>query len=83
MTECETAASALGLADLTAVDDGHTSGTSGDPPYCYNWISGGVHHLKFNPGGANTGDCRPEDQCLCKLPASTITGSKAGIADKA
>ena len=31
MTECETAARALGLKDFTAVDDGYTSGTSGDP----------------------------------------------------
>ena len=31
MAECETAARALRLADVTAVDDGHTSGTSSDP----------------------------------------------------
>jgi len=67
MTECETAARALGLADLTAVDDGFTSGTASDPPYCYNWISSGVHHLKFNPSGSNTGPCKTVDQCICKV----------------
>ena len=61
ISECETAAIALGLSDTTAIDDGENWGL--DPPYCY--FENGV--LKFNPG-VNTGSCggSNDDICICR-----------------
>ena len=62
LSECSSAAVALGLGDTTAVDDGQTS-VSYDPPYCYiEWAA-----LKFN-GGGNSGSCTSTDRCLCSPP---------------
>ena len=59
MSECETAARALGLSDQTVTNDGEL-GASYDPPYCY--FEGGS--LKYNPG-LNTGGCSEIDVCIC------------------
>ena len=58
MSECETAARALGLSDTTVTNDGEN--WSSDPPYCY--FEGGA--LKYNPG-RNTGSCSGSDVCIC------------------
>ena len=60
MSECETAAIALGLSDTTVINDGEN--WDRDPPYCYYEDSS----LKYNPG-LNTGVCTPSDRCICKL----------------
>ena len=60
MSECETAAIALGLSDTTVIDDGEN--WTADPPYCYYEVGS----LKYNPG-LNTGICDTSDQCICKL----------------
>ena len=64
--DCERAAVALRLFDTTPEEDSVHSGGGWDqdPPYCYNWISGSTHVLRFNVG-TNTGDCYSYDQCLC------------------
>ena len=67
--ECETAATALGLADTSAKDGTKTSELGTDPPYCF--FEGG--HLNFDKAGTNTGACgnawtgKPDshDVCLC------------------
>jgi len=61
ITECSSAAVSLGLADITASDDGYNS-VSYDPPYCYFEGNG----LKFNTNAGNTGPCTSSDKCLCK-----------------
>ena len=63
LSECSTAARALGLLDTTASYDEHTgSGVSYDPPYCY--FEGGT--LKYNSNGRNTGGCTTSDSCVCR-----------------
>ena len=64
IAKCEIAASALGLSDTTAVNDGQTwdSGATWDPPNCY--FEGGS--LKFNSGG-NTGHCKSSVTCRCDI----------------
>ena len=62
LSECSTAAVALGLSDTTAVDD-NLSGYTYYPPYCYfnGW------ELKYNSNGQNTGGCGIYYQCLCRV----------------
>ena len=69
-SECETAAKALGVSDITAVDDGQ-NGATHDPPFCYFE----ENSLKFNGVGTNTGACTTSDQCLC----STICTGNPGL----
>ena len=72
ISECETAARALGLSDTTAEYDEKPQNRlhwrENDPPYCYYWIyrTNNTKVLKFNPGGTNTGPCLSFDQCICK-----------------
>ena len=74
-TECEAAATHLGLSDTSATPSPITSfDHTLDPPYCY--IEGGS--LQFNSDGANTGDCgggsgQYHDECLCKISPTTTT----------
>ena len=62
LSECSSAAIALGLLKNTAVDD-KQSRKRFDPPYCY--VEKGV--LKFNSDGSNTGKCSARDQCVCRI----------------
>ena len=62
LSECSTAAVALGLSDTTAADD-NQSGVTYDPPYCY--FEGNT--VKYNSNGQNTGSCTTSDQCLCRV----------------
>ena len=59
-SECESAAHALGLSDVTVTDDGQ-DGVTYDPPFCY--FEDGS--LKFNSMASNTGPCTTIDQCIC------------------
>ena len=59
-SECESAAHALGLSDVTVIDDGQ-DGVTYDPPFCY--FEGGS--LKFNSLATNKGSCTTSDQCIC------------------
>ena len=76
-TECEAAATYLGLSDTSATPSPITSfDLTLDPPYCY--IEGGS--LQFNSDGANTGDCgggsgQYHDECLCKIQSTTTTST--------
>lgn len=70
LSECNTAAAALGFLDTTASDDGtrrRSSGVTYDPPYCYFE----ENELKYNSNGNNKGACSPLDQCLCKKQSMT------------
>ena len=59
-SECEAAATALGLSDKTATD--HTSITSTwDPPGCMF----SSNYLYF-VGGRSTGSCNSWSVCICK-----------------
>ena len=68
-TECEAAATSLGLSDTTAQDGTKTSQIDGDAPYCF--FEDG--DLFFDGAGTNTGACghawngNPNflDICLC------------------
>ena len=59
VSECEVAAQALGLADITA-DYDNQYGSRNDPPFCYFEYGS----LKFNYRGTNTGSCA--GKCLCR-----------------
>ena len=73
VSECQLAASALGLVDTTASNDGK-SNSKYDPPGCYityNILLNKYGSLKVNMAGTNTGSCRHSPQCLCKLSTPT------------
>ena len=78
-SECEFAAHALGLSDVTAIEDGHNGGTY-NPPFCY--FEDGI--LTFNSFGTNTGFCSSGDKCLCRkndFCAKTPCGEGQGDCD--
>ena len=69
VSECEKAATYLGLSDTSAEVDGPQAQ---DPPNCYfEKGSGSKWELKFHSFGTNTGVCGDEatatnDKCLCR-----------------
>ena len=68
LAQCSAAAAVLGLSDVTASNDTHTSGSTGDPPWCYVYASGSSRDLRFNRNGLNTGACSASKQCVCDRP---------------
>ena len=81
-SECEAAATYLGLSDTSATPSPINSlDRTYDPPYCY--IEDG--QLKFNGDGTNGGTCGSDggfgssylDKCLCRVAITTpCTGKR-------
>ena len=61
VSECEAAATALGLSDKTAYDYTRRSFSS-YPPGCQLYYS----HTLYVFGGGSTGSCSSYNQCICK-----------------
>ena len=74
VSECQLAASALGLVDTTASNDGK-SNSEYDPQGCYVTTKNLNKYgsPKVNIAGTNTGMCSLVDQCLCKLASPTMS----------
>ena len=61
IAECDLAAAALGLVDVTSANDGLSTQSSA-PKGCY--LEGST--LKFNTAADNTGSCSSGKTCVCK-----------------